>query len=127
MQQSASTRTTTTERASTVAALEDPYMKEWRTNISTQVSNLAVTVGTVEKNMITRADVAQMMAERVDKETYQVTVVSQNERIAKLEGSPQRLLGWLSLGMGCAAILAAAAVGLFGIIVTIILYSLTHP
>lgn len=99
----------------------------------TKFEALNDTLLTLKGSIMSRAEVYAEDAKRVSLERFEGEFGGVRDRLARLEGGPQKILGWISLsvaaGFGClSSILAAASVtvAIAAVLATVIIAIATH-
>lgn len=77
-------------------------------------------------SMMPRAEVDGELARRVSLEAYVSDQREITSRLIRLESSPQRLVVWLGVGVGCLSLIITATIGILGMIGGVLMFVLTH-
>lgn len=111
-------------------------MQALQTQINTLDDKLDKVNGNVlelKGSIMSRAEAEAADNRRVSIERFEGEMGGMRDRIGKLEGGPQKLLGWISLfmsaGIGCMSLVLTgigAITGLLAIIITVFLALLPH-
>jgi hypothetical protein len=68
------------------------------------VTHLAVALEAVKSGQVSRDEIQAGLDKRVPHEVFQLTVQTLDDRIKRLETSPERMRGWFGVAFGCAGI-----------------------
>lgn len=77
-------------------------------------------------SMMPRAEVDGELRGRVSLEAYVSDQREITSRLIRLESSPQRLVVWLGVGVGCLSLIITATLGILGMLGGVLVFVLTH-
>jgi hypothetical protein len=89
-------------------------------DFSRDISEIKVAVQRIESSMVTRAEIEADMNKRVTLDVYTADKQGMLDRLIRLENNPQKMIAWISAGVGCFGIIIAAAGFLFSLIAFLI-------
>lgn len=95
----------------------------WRERVEDKINNIQVQVAKLGETQVTGAEVEAKVNTRVSLDAYTGDMRGVNDRLARMEASPQKLLAWVGIGTGCLGVILSFVAVVFGIITWVI----THP
>jgi hypothetical protein len=91
-------------------------------DFSKDIADIKVAVQRIESTMVPRSEIETNLKDRVTMDVYQANHNALIERVIRIETNPQRMIAWVSTGIGCLSMLIAAA----GVTFTVIVFLITH-
>lgn len=101
-----------------VGAATDGGLEGKIDGIAREVGEIRVLVA----GMMPRAEVDGELARRVSIDAYASDQGQVKDRLTKLENSPQRLLAWVSAGVGCFGVAMSAVAIIVGIVEYVVMH-----